>query len=227
MKTQKTVLLMAAWAFTYAAYAQVKEVASIGKAITKETASDWTTRFAQANPKAVRGHFYGVTVLREILRTDGLAGIFIFNALDNNGNNHLVFKAADKNGEVIAGGSFDDGITCPPTCPPKNGVAGIGSRIEDGIAQQMIENFQKNNPGKVFSTLYGKTVFEKILNQPKVEGIYFSNGLDEKGVEHMVLAGVDKDGAAVEGGGPYNDGTACPPTCPGYPPKASVTAKKN
>jgi hypothetical protein len=229
MKKPKLLMLIVAWAITCATYAQVKDVTTIGKAIPKETASDWTLRFKQNNPGAVLGHYYGANVLREILHTEGLAGVLIFNGLDHKGNIHLVFKAADKNGEVIASaGSFDDGTLCPPVCPPKNGIAGIGSRIEDGIAQQMIENFQSHNQGKVFSNLYGKTVFENILAVVGVEGIYFSNGIDEKGAEHLVLAGVNKNGEVVEEAGPFNDGLLCPPyNCPRYPPKNSVTAKKN
>ena len=202
------------------------KTSGIGSAITKETAQKWIQNFKSTHPNELHGYTYSKLKTNEVFASPQTEGIYIFNGLDGDGTMHLVLKAADKDGEIIENGvAYDNMQPCPPFCPQEDNIASIGSRIAEGLAQQWIENFQKNANGRVNAYLFGKDIFSQILSKENIEGIFFAYALDENQTEHLVLTGVTKDGEfawdpAISLGRP------CPGNCPtGYP--TIPVAKKN
>ena len=202
------------------------KASSTGVPITKETAQKWIQNFQAKHVDELHGYTYGKQKIKELLALPQTEGVYIFNGLDGDGNMHLVFKAADKNNEIVQNGiAYDDVMPCPPFCPKEDNVASIGSRIAEGLAQQWIENFQKNTNGRVYAHLFGKDVFKEILSKENIEGIFFAYALDENQTEQLVLTGVTKDGEFAWDPA-ISIGISCPGNCPtGYP--AIPVAKKN
>jgi hypothetical protein len=232
MNTTKRIKAMAgAWVVSICCLqAQAPQVENIGSKISRENAQSWIENFKAKNKDEARGHFYGSRVITELLKTSGCAGVYIFNGMDGDGKTHLVFKAVNENGEMLASvNPVDQGQLCPPNCPepPPGGVASIGDRIPEVQAQQWIANFQNANKNRLFAQLYGKKILEELLSQPGVEGLYFGNALDQKGNERLVVVGVKSDGTVLWDGPIVDQGQLCPPNCPGYPPQLIAEKESN
>src|SRR5204862_2518001 len=97
MRTLKISLLALAMVagVTHVSFAQFENVGANGKPITNEAALAWTGNYMSAYPDEAFGHVYGKKVMHELLNTEGIAGVYIFNGLDGNGNIKLIFKAAN------------------------------------------------------------------------------------------------------------------------------------
>ncbi len=217
MKKSRLLILICVFAFVAnQLFAQSEEpVSAIGNQITKETAFSWLKNFEVKRPDAVKGNFYGVKVLRRLISNTDVAGIFIFNGRDDEGKSRIIFKACDEKAEVLPGGlAYDQSIPCPPICPPKTNISDIGGVLDERSAEQWIDNFKTNYDGHVVSHLFGKDIFEQLMAQQGVQGIYLANGLDNQGNEHMVLAGVNKEGDILWNGLVANQSVPCPPICP-------------
>lgn len=193
---------------------QAEGVASIGAPIRQETARAWTRSFEEGRPGAAPGHLYGRKALKELLSLEGVAGLYIFKGLDDRGAEHLFFKAADAEGQVIHPDVVvQNGLPCPPSCP-KADIAAIGGRVDRALAARAIQRYEARAARTVRGHLYGRDVFERLFAQQGVEGLYFAFGLGEDGSEHLVLAGVDGTGRVLWEGLVVNQGLSCPPTCP-------------
>jgi hypothetical protein len=66
----------------------------------------------------------------------------------------------------------------------------------------------------VHSHLYGRKVFEQLLDQEGSEGLYFAYGLGPDASEHLILVGVEGKGRVMWEGLILNNGISCPPSCP-------------
>jgi hypothetical protein len=199
-------------------------VSAIGKQITKETAFSWLKNFDAKRPDAVKGNFYGVKALQQLMSNGDVAGVIIFNGRDDEGKSHIIFKACDESAEVLPNvAAYDNSSPCPPVCPkPGTSISDIGGVVDAGLADQWIDNFKTNYDGHVVSHLFGTDIFEQLMGQKGVQGIYLANGLDDQGNEHVVLAGVNKEGGILWNGLVANNSSPCPPVCP----KPKIVAKK-
>ena len=61
-----------------------------GTYITLTQANAWTTSYRNANPNAVKAHFYGKTKLQEMLNQTNCVGLRFYRAIDDTGAAQLV-----------------------------------------------------------------------------------------------------------------------------------------
>jgi len=223
MVTLAALLLVAQFAF-----AQVPNISKVGGPISNETCSAWVKNYEASGGKTP-GHMYGSKILRELLNEPGTAGLIIFVGLDNDGAEHLIFRTLNAEGNLSDSPRppVNNGLTCPPVCS-KTGISELGGRIEEALAQQMIDKFQSTYPDRLQASSFSRASVELALNKKDVAGIYFANGLDENNTEHLILVGVLENGTIVWTGGGVNNSMPCPPYCPNgkYPTVKSASIKK-
>ena len=88
-----------------------------GEQISLATGSQWTANYRAANPGAVRAHFYGSTILQDIINQANCVGIRFYYAIDDLGAKQLVLVGVDQNGnDLTAGIVADRGAPCPTNC---------------------------------------------------------------------------------------------------------------
>jgi hypothetical protein len=99
-----------------------------GEEVTLEQASGWTANFRNGMaPGAIKAHFMGEDLIRDIVKQPGCQGIRIYNGVNDAGEACLIFVGADANeddmigsGDVIA----DYTEPCPPFCGSGNSLNG-------------------------------------------------------------------------------------------------------
>jgi uncharacterized protein YpmB len=200
MKKIKLFILL--FVLSVTSFAQLKDIASLGSAITAREGVAWISNYKNQYGNE-HGIYYGKSVLKTLLNRSDVEGIYILRGLDNSDREVLVFKAADKDGLLIhdavtVGNGFHQAT---------KGIAEIGSAISDDEASEMIGKFQSLYKERTPIYLYGKKGFETILNQEGAEGIHFINGLDEKGEEHLIFVGADKKGESMMNATIWNHGS--------------------
>lgn len=102
-----------------------------GGSISGETAKRWIANY-RANHRALDEKiacFYGSEIFKQILAQPGCVGIRIYFATDDNGAQQNVLVGVDAAGNNIwdldstkpgeGGLVADEGVWCPPICPPK------------------------------------------------------------------------------------------------------------
>jgi len=95
-----------------------------GTYITLTQGNTWTTTYRNANPTAVKAHFYGKTKLTEVLAQSGCVGIRMYRAIDDTGALQLVLVGVDANGSDLTGGLIlDKSVLCPAVC---DGLSTLG-----------------------------------------------------------------------------------------------------
>lgn len=139
---------------------------------------------------------------------------------------------------------MEHGVPCPPFCPPysnptlegytwKNtggeplNLERAGEEISRKEAQEMISAWQIQEPDAVFSFLYGRDIFDKMLSVPGCAGIRIFNGINDEYRQALVFVAVNAKGTNIlqysvsspEGvqimAAPLADGgLPCPPSCP-------------
>ena len=72
-----------------------------------------------------------------------------------------------------------------------------GSEFDYDKAVSWTKNHRTKNPGKTVSHFYGKEVLQKLLAQPGCMGIRMYQALDEKGQNHIMLVGSNRDGSDI------------------------------
>jgi hypothetical protein len=76
--------------------------AEVGEDIGLDEGNAMVERFQTANPQqAVTSHFVGRNILEQILSQPGVVGMNIYYALNDKGQNQLVFVGSDENGENV------------------------------------------------------------------------------------------------------------------------------
>lgn len=89
-----------------------------------------------------------------------------------------------------------------------------GSIISLEEASKMTKEFRSKFPNETKSYLYSDNVYKDILAQDDCVGIRIYNGLDESGVMHAILVGVDSKENDMYEGKIYQFSVLCPPICP-------------
>ncbi len=164
---------------------------------TKAYAQQITNAFQASGTAVTYGHYYGKIIMNELTNTDGAKNILVFNALDGDGQIHIIFKATDKSGKIIDQvHAVEAGTGFPPTSashvdPISNGrVAYLGGKLDDGIAQQWATSFKTNFTARPSVFTFDVNEFKKILETEGAEGMFFAYGLDN-GKERLVAGAIN------------------------------------
>jgi hypothetical protein len=204
-----------------------KDVAKSGKYFTTAIAQEMITRYQEQEPDGLRSFMYGRHMFDTLLQAPQCAGIRIFNALNDRMDQTLIFTAADAAGEHITNCalstgsgpvSYGDpiwggGLFCPYDCP--KGGEGLEIYIRDmryrktadlssagelmlrSTAQEMIQAYQASEPEGVYSILFGREVFEAILNVPGCAGIRVFNGINDAGLHSFIVVAINAKGGNI------------------------------
>jgi hypothetical protein len=81
------------------------------------------------------------------------------------------------------------------------------------LAVQWTANYREQNPNKIKGHAFGEKLIRKILAQKHCLGLRMYYALDEKGVQQMIVVGVDKYGNDLCNGIIMERGSPCPPFC--------------
>lgn len=97
-----------------------------GEMIDPETAKRWVSNYEKKEPYGVKAEFFGGERIKEILGQPDCVGIRIYYANDDYEGWRMILVGVDKDGKnlgPIGGGGqgllLDQGVPCPPFCPPK------------------------------------------------------------------------------------------------------------
>jgi hypothetical protein len=188
----------------------------------KTKASHWMKNF-ELQKGGTLAYLYGKQIMKELASTKDCSGAYIFLAMENN-KETIVFKPFNKDGVMFKGLAFEEGTQCPPYCTPceagpckdENNLSKIGKRIEEGMAVEMIEKYRSIKP--THDAFFLEQSFLKtLLSRRDVEAVYFANGLDELGQEHLILIGVSQENQLIWDGPVYYLNKTSLPDYPQYP----------
>jgi hypothetical protein len=89
------------------------------------TAEQWTANYRNANPGAVKAHYFGGTKVASILKQTGCVGIRAYYAIDDQGAKQLILVGVDANENNMTDGIIlDRSFPCPPFCGGGGGLNG-------------------------------------------------------------------------------------------------------
>ena len=188
--SKKIITLLFMVAMVSYGYAQI-----VGMPQNKEHALLITKNFEDHNEGGTtHRHYYGKTILTEMLNLTNAAKGNVINTMDGNGLVHLIFKISDQDGQIINQSyAFEDGSKCPPSCPPKgSNIKAIGGKIDEGKAQQWANNFQLNLPERASLFSFDVAELKKILSVDGAAGMFFAYGQESTG-ESMIVGAVDNN----------------------------------
>ena len=109
----------------------LKEIRKIGSLISLEKAKEMIEAWQNQEPEAVKSFLYGRNIFEQLLQVPGCVGIRVFNGLDDNGQQSLVFVPVGERNQNILNYSVtnaegivvveapiaDGGLKCPTYCP--------------------------------------------------------------------------------------------------------------
>lgn len=89
-----------------------------GGPIALATAAAWTANFRNANPLAIKAHFFGSNIINSILAQSDCVGIRMYQAIDNTNAATIILVGVDSNAQDITTGIVADmSKPCPIDCP--------------------------------------------------------------------------------------------------------------
>ncbi len=92
-----------------------------GEAISLALGSTMTAAYRAANPGAIKAHFFGSTILNDILAQADCVGIRMYYGLDEDGIKQLVLVGVNEDGDdQTAGIIADRSEPCPSVCDTGN-----------------------------------------------------------------------------------------------------------
>lgn len=80
-------------------------------------------------------------------------------------------------------------------------------------AAEWTANYREKNPNAIKGHYFGENAIKKILAQKECVGIRIYYALDEKGVQQLIITGVDKHENDLFNGLLAERSTPCPPFC--------------
>jgi hypothetical protein len=109
----------------------LKEIRTIGTLLSLEKAKEMIEAWQNQEPEAVKSFLYGRKVFEQLLQVPGCVGIRVFNGLNDNGHQALVFVPVGERNQNILNYSIttpegivvteapiaDGGLPCPASCP--------------------------------------------------------------------------------------------------------------
>jgi len=85
------------------------------------TAAEWTKNYRDANPGAIKAHYFGKDAIQAILDQGGCVGIRIYYALDDDGVKHLIIVGANASeNDLYQGLLAERSLPCPSSCSTAN-----------------------------------------------------------------------------------------------------------
>ena len=195
----------------------LREVASIGTHLDRETAVRWTERFQTTYPNEVRAYLFGKDRLQELLNRNGAKGIWFFRGLNENSEQKLVlYPAADAGkflitnparGRTEEDAPIDFSDECPPVCPGTldggrsfdQEVRQIGNILPDATAKQWMAAYQNSHVERTYGHLVGKDLLLEMLAVAGAQGVWLYNGLTGEGQEKLLLYPADEMGEILSG----------------------------
>ncbi len=88
-----------------------------GAPIDLSEASQWTRNFRTQNPGQVKAHYFGRDIIEKILDQSECVGIRIFQAINEQGEQHLILAGTDANeNNQLHGLLGEASIPCPNQC---------------------------------------------------------------------------------------------------------------
>lgn len=109
----------------------LKEIRTIGTLLSLEKAKEMIEAWQNQEPEAVKSFLYGRKIFEQLLQVPGCVGIRVFNGIDDNGQQALVFVPVGERNQNILNYSVtttegivvveapvaDGGLKCPNYCP--------------------------------------------------------------------------------------------------------------
>lgn len=192
-----------------------------GSEITLEEATRWTTKFRKLHSQETQAMYFDQSVYNALLEQNGVDGIRIYNAINEDNKQVLVLAGATASGDVL-GKVFDKGVFCPPNCSV-GVLAGIegststvpasaGSEITMAEAVSWTAVYREQNPNRLRAEYFSKSVIEDLLTQNGCLGIRIYKAIDDDNQECLVLVGVNSTGDMTSGK-VFDKGTSCPDKC--------------
>lgn len=181
-----------------------------GKFINAVVANDLIANWQQANPQGIFSILYGRHLFDNILANPDCVGIRISNGINQQGKQAFVIVGVDKTSEPILTSIWDLGVPCPPYCgtdwpkrsylwrqpiDPSLNMQQIGKRITLDTAQQMINDWQEQQPEGMTSFQFSREMIETLLEIPACEGIAIYNGMDT--AQSLILLAADATGRCI------------------------------
>ena len=94
-----------------------------GDEIELVTAAAWTKNYRGEHPDETKGHFFGKTLINDILNQSGCMGIRMYYAIDDDGNKQLVLAGANTYEDDMHTGVLGDAsMPCPTYCGRRNSL---------------------------------------------------------------------------------------------------------
>ncbi len=96
---------------------------SEGDPISLEDAATMTAEFRSENEGATKGHFFGNTILNDILKQRSCRGIRFYNGINSSGEYTLIAVGAEssENDQIASEHTIADySRPCPPSCGTAN-----------------------------------------------------------------------------------------------------------
>ncbi|MCB2379530.1 hypothetical protein LGH70_18175 [Hymenobacter sp. BT635] len=91
--------------------------ASSGEPVALERARAMTHLYQANHPEQAKSYYYSAAVLRKLLAQDGCVGIRLYQALDDNKQEHLVLVGVGEDGSDLTSGALVDyEEKCPHNC---------------------------------------------------------------------------------------------------------------
>lgn len=88
-----------------------------GGPIQLSQAIQWTTNFRNANPGAVKAHFFGEVIINQILSQPNCIGMRLYHAIDDNNLPQILLVGVDANGDDMTNDTIADmSHPCPTAC---------------------------------------------------------------------------------------------------------------
>lgn len=189
----------------------------IGKFIKPQQAETAIAAWQTKHPKGIFSFLYGRHVFDTMLAAPGCDGIRIFNGINDEGKQALVFIGTDAQGGhifsyqlqnaeglmLVEDPIWDLGIPCPPRCDifgdihlgylwkqvPDNSldISRAGENISRQKASAMIDAWQSQMPDSVYSFLFGREGIEALLALPNCAGIVVFNGINEEDNQQTLI----------------------------------------
>jgi hypothetical protein len=109
----------------------LKEIHKIGTLLSLQKANEMIEAWQNQEPDAIRSFLYGKNIFEQLLQVPGCVGIRVFNGLDDNSRQALVFVPVNERNQnilnypvykeegivVVEAPIADGGLPCPTHCP--------------------------------------------------------------------------------------------------------------
>jgi hypothetical protein len=200
-----------------------------GDAISVDVASRWIANYSKKNDNKTTDHYFGSKSLLKMVNKKESVGIRFYYSKDDNDINHLLAIPVDGRGNDFSFRFVPHGLNSSLNLSPVGSKEIVSGLESDSVtfekARHLINNFRLKYPSGIVGHFFGYEIIKQILSQSNCVGIRCYPALDDKGVQQLVLIGVNNNGVNIlhsgnnverktDGGGIVADvSTPCPAMC--------------